>query len=50
MVVGGSRRPGLIPCKARFPRAGWVSTEAKKDLGGLRPPEATLTQGMQKVE
>ena len=46
MLVGGSRKPGSIPCKPRFPRAGWVSTEAKKDQGGLRPPrghpEATL--------
>jgi hypothetical protein len=45
-LVGGSRKPGSIPCKPRFPRAGWVSTEAKKDPGGLRPPrghpEATL--------
>ena len=38
MLVGGSRKPGSIPCKPRFPRAGWVSTEAKKDQGGLRPP------------
>ena len=38
--------PGSIPCQPRFPCAGWVSTEAKKDPGGLRPPrghpEATL--------
>src|ERR1035441_3536696 len=38
MLVGGSRKPGSIPCKPRFPLAGWVSTEAKKDQGGLRPP------------
>ena len=42
-----------IPCKPRFPRAGWLSTEAKKDQGGPKrvtatprppwsPPEATL--------
>jgi hypothetical protein len=42
MLAGGSRKPGSIPCEPRFPRAGWVSTEAKKDPGGLRPPEATL--------
>jgi hypothetical protein len=46
MLVDGSRKPGSIPCQPRFPRAGWVSTEAKKDQGGLRPPrghpEATL--------
>jgi hypothetical protein len=28
--------------KPRFPRAGWVSTEAKKDPGGYGHPEATL--------
>ena len=46
MLVGGSRKPGSTPCQPRFPRAGWVSTEAKKNQGGLRPtrghPGATL--------
>ena len=41
MLAGGSRQPGSIPCKPRFPRAGWVSTEAKKDQGGPRRVTAT---------
>jgi len=45
MLVGGSRKPGSNPCQPRFPRAGWVSTEAKKNQGGpggFGHPEATL--------
>jgi hypothetical protein len=46
MLADRSRQPGSIPCKPRFLCAGWVSTEAKRDQGGLRPPrghpEATL--------
>src|ERR1035437_9421266 len=46
MLVGGSRKPGSIPCKPWFPRAGWGVTGGEKDQGGIRPPqghpEATL--------
>src|ERR1035437_9086571 len=40
-LVGWSRKPGSIPCKPRFPRAGWLSTEAKKDQRGPRRVTAT---------
>src|ERR1035441_10236426 len=30
-LAGGSRKPGSIPCKPRFPRAGWGAREGKKD-------------------
>jgi hypothetical protein len=52
-LAGGSRKPGSISCQPRFPRVGWVSTEAKKnqeDQAAYGHPEATLAQGMQKVE
>src|ERR1019366_5282014 len=26
MLIGGTRKPGSIPCQLRFPCAGWVST------------------------
>jgi hypothetical protein len=48
-LVGGSRKPGSIPCQPRFPGGGWVSTVAKQGPGGLRPPRGH-TQGMQNAE
>src|SRR5664279_845412 len=46
MLVGWSRKPGSIPCKPRFPRAGWLSTGGEEGPRGTKAgyghPEATL--------